>query len=263
MRGVHVAALQCTCCRRDTVRQEWVVKNRHGQPLFHCFSWRRDHSNVQSGVVLLLSSAFCDKEHIHWRLDPGQGAVGRFGGVRVVDRRSRRPHDNAFITAYAPQETAPESEKQAFFTQLQQTIHGFASSYTCLAVGRSECSHWLRPLLVSCGASRASNDNGINVAHLCASTSLALVNTFHKAGPTWWSPDRSTSHRLDQGWQSAAVRDHWPIEVHVLFGCRSNGLLKDRKAMLSLGMSMQLLELRATLSWQPPSLLRRRPSLMS
>ena len=38
--------------------------------------------NVQSGVVLLLSCAFCDKEHIHWRLDPGQGAVGRFGGVR-------------------------------------------------------------------------------------------------------------------------------------------------------------------------------------
>ena len=221
------------------MRQEWVVKNRHGQPLFHCFSWRRDPSNVQSGVVLLLSSAFCDKEHIHWRLDPGQGAVGRFGGVRVVDRRSRRPHDNAFITAYAPQETAPESEKQAFFTQLQQTIHGLPARTRVWLLGDLNAHSGLDLCSSAVGPVEPaiSNDNGINVARLCASTSLALVNTFHKAGPTWWSHDRSTSHRLDyiaipvsyrrrathcrvnkcygQRWQSAAVRDHWPIEVHV------------------------------------------------
>ena len=83
----------------------------------------------------------------------------------------------------------------------------------------------------------SSNDNGINDACLRASTSLALVNAFHNAGPIWRSPDGLTSHRLDyiavpvpfhrrvarckvnkcygQRWQTAAVRDRWPLEVHV------------------------------------------------
>ena len=97
--------------------------------------------------------------------DPGQGAVGRFGGVRVVDRRSRRPHDHAFITAYAPQETAPESEKQAFFTQLQQTIHGLParSGFWLLGdlnahIGLDLCSSAVGPVEPA-----ISNDNG-NVA---------------------------------------------------------------------------------------------------
>ena len=114
VRGIHVAALQCTCWKQDQVRHEWIVKGRHGQQLFHCISWRRDPSNVQTGVLLLLSCAVFDKAHIIWRLDPGHSAEGRFGGVRVVDRKSRQPHDHTFITAYAPQETAADEEKQVF-----------------------------------------------------------------------------------------------------------------------------------------------------
>ena len=239
VRGIHVAALQSTCWKQDQVRNEWIVKGRHGQQLFHCISWRRDPRNVQSGVLLLLSCAVFDKSHFLWRLDPGHGADGRFGGVRVVDRKSRQPHDHTFITAYAPQETATDDEKQAFFTQLQQTLHGLPARTRVWLLGDFNAHIGLDLCSPSVGTfePECSNDNGFNVAHLCAATGLALVNTFHAAGPTWWSPDGSTSHRLDfmaipvafrrrvthckvnktygQRWQTAAVRDHWPLEVHV------------------------------------------------
>ena len=238
VRGIHVAALQCTCWKQDQVRHEWIVKGRHGQQLFHCISWRRDPSNVQTGVLLLLSCAVFDKAHIIWRLDPGHSAEGRFGGVRVVDRKSRQPHDHTFITAYAPQETAADEEKQVFFTQLQQTLHGLPARTRVWLLGdfNAHIGHDLCSPSVGTFEPEASNDNGFNIAHLCAATGLALANTFHNAGSTWWSPDGNTSHRLDyiaipiafrrrvahcrvnknfgQRWQTAAVRDHWPLEVH-------------------------------------------------
>ena len=60
MRGVHVAALQGTCWKHGTVRWEWQVKNRNGQPIFSLFFLE---ANVQSGIVLLLSCDFLTKAY--------------------------------------------------------------------------------------------------------------------------------------------------------------------------------------------------------
>ena len=113
VRGVHVAALQYTCWRHDTARHEWVVKNRHGQTLAM--------SSQELFCCLAALSATRNTSTGGWTLDRAQLVVLGVSGVAY--RRSRRPHDHAFVTAYAPQETAPKHEEQAFFMQLQQTIH--------------------------------------------------------------------------------------------------------------------------------------------
>ena len=98
--------------KRGQVRHEWIVKGDiHGQLYF---LETRSTQGANWCAFAILSCAVFDKTHFLWRLDPGHGTDGRFGGVRVVDRKSCQAHDHTFITAYAPQATATEDEKQAF-----------------------------------------------------------------------------------------------------------------------------------------------------
>eukprot|EP00435_Cladocopium_sp_Y103_P014774 s720_g3.t1 len=239
-RGIHVAALQSTCWRRDQVRSEWTVKNRTGHPLFHCFSWGRSARIVQTGVLLLLSCNFFAKEHVTWRIDPDNAHnAGRVGGVRVVNRTSTHLNDHTFLVAYAPQETAADEDKHHFFTQVQQTIQTLPHRTTVWLLGdfNAHVGPDLRSRSVGDAQPEPSNDNGLFLSQACDACHLALANTFHPAGKTWWSPDGRTAHRLDyialctgflqrikhcrvnkvlgRRWQTSPVKDHWPVEVHV------------------------------------------------
>lgn len=238
-RNIHVAAIQSTCWKHTEHRTEWTVKNRHGKPLYHCVSWGRSPQRVQTGVMLLLSVTIFDSKNFSWRLDAEGPCQGRIGGLRVVDRQSSRPSDHTFITAYAPQETAPDDEKQNFFTNLQSIVHSLPARTRVWVLGDFNAHVGLDLCSASVGTATPehSTDNGIHFAHMCLSASLFAINTFHAAGDTWWSPDGFTGHRLDyitapltlkrrikhcsvnqvlgRRWQTSTTPDHWPLEVHV------------------------------------------------
>ena len=238
-RNIHVAAIQSTCWKHAEHRTEWTVKNRHGKPLYHCVSWGRSPQRVQTGVMLLLSVTIFDSKNFSWRLDAEGPCQGRIGGLRAVDRQSSRPSDHTFITAYAPQETAPDDEKQNFFTNLQSIVHSLPARTRVWVLGDFNAHVGLDLCSASVGTATPahSTDNGIYFAHMCLSASLFAINTFHAAGDTWWSPDGFTGHRLDyitapltlkrrikhcsvnqvlgRRWQTSTTPDHWPLEVHV------------------------------------------------
>lgn len=116
-----------------------------------------------------------------------------------MDRQSSRHKDHTFIVAYAPRNTAPDADGQHFFTELQQAVHGVPARTAVWLLGdfNAHIGSDLQSQAVGTKNTDDSNDNGFQLVHLCNATNRALVNTFHAAGPTWWSPDKETSHRLD------------------------------------------------------------------
>ena len=238
-RGVQAAALQGACWKHATPRSEWTVYSREGRPIYFCFSWSKAGSDTHGGVLLLLQVERFDKQKFTERYDPVKCCAGRIGGVRYVDRRAEGPQDHTFITAYAPQETASDEDKQAFFTELQTLVQTLPRRTAVWMMGDFNAHVGPDSQHRSVGRQDAepTNDNGLLLGHMCDSLGLCLVNTFHAAGSTWWSADQLTEHRIDyiamrrafqrkvkrcrvskllgRRWQTTPIADHWPLELAV------------------------------------------------
>ncbi|OLQ01864.1 hypothetical protein AK812_SmicGene15364 [Symbiodinium microadriaticum] len=186
----------------------------------------------------LLATRFV-ASHIVERFDPAKRWAGRIGGIRYIDRANKHPADHTFITAYAPQESASEIDRQLFFTELQLLLHGLPRRTNTWLMGDFNAHVGPDSHFRSVGPCNAevTNDNGIMLGHLCDSAGLSLANTFHPAGSTWWSANRESSHRIDyvaiqhsfrrrlklchvnkllgRRWQTSTTPDHYPVEVLV------------------------------------------------
>ena len=238
-RGIHAAAIQGTCWKHTSHRSEWKLHTRNGKPIYHCISWGKGAQDPHAGTLLLLHVDRFVASHIVERFDPAKRWAGRIGGIRYIDRANKHPADHTFITAYAPQESASEIDRQLFFTELQLLLHGLPRRTNTWLMGDFNAHVGPDSHFRSVGPCNAevTNDNGIMLGHLCDSAGLSLANTFHPAGSTWWSANRESSHRIDyvaiqhsfrrrlklchvnkllgRRWQTSTTPDHYPVEVLV------------------------------------------------
>ena len=237
--SVSVAALQGTRWKSDDPRGEWTVHGISGQPLFRCFSWGRPASNNMLGVQLLISHTLYSRAVVHTRFDPPHGLKGRLGGIRLVSRTPGQELDDLFITAYGPQEAAPDADRQTFFQAVLEITHAVPRRTRVWLLGdfNGHVGTDTRSPAVGRFGEQVTNNNGFSLVHACESAGLLLSNTVTGWAPTSWTPDGRHAHCIDfiaipqayktrirqcrvnqvlgRRWQLSLVRDHWPVEATV------------------------------------------------
>ena len=147
---------------------------------------------------------------------------------RIITARLRTRHAKiTIVQAYAPTENAQATEKDNFYSQLQDTLDNTPKYDIKLLIGDfnaklgSEERQGLQCTIGPHGTANKTNDNGERLIFVCRNNAMNIGNTFFKHKTihkkTWRSPDNTTQNEIDyictsNKWRSS-LRD-----VHVYRG---------------------------------------------
>ena len=126
---------------------------------------------------------------------------------RIITARFQTKHAKVTVVqVYAPTETSPVEEKDAFYEQLQTTLDDVSSYDVKLLLGdfnakigpdRSGSETVIGPH----GSAQNTNDNGERMTMMCSANGLYVGNTLFKHKRihkmTWTSPDGNTQNEID------------------------------------------------------------------
>jgi len=165
-----------------------------------------------SDSITVLYSGHND-QHTHGvEIFLSKGAASALIGWKPVSHRiitARLQMQQAKVTViqvYAPTETAENSEKDEFYTQLQDSLDEIPSYDTKLLIGdfnaQIDSDRWGQNVAVGPhGTVKETTKNGERLTSLCVDNGLKIGNTFfqhkdiHKK--TWLSPDSNTQNEID------------------------------------------------------------------
>jgi len=110
------------------------------------------------------------------------------------------------VQVYAPTETSPVEEKDAFYEQLQTTLDDVPSYDVKLLLGDFNAKigpdrRGSEAVIGPHGSAQNTNDNGERMTMMCSANGLYVGNTLFKHKRihkmTWTSPDGNTQNEID------------------------------------------------------------------